>query len=119
MNPNEMTLENCLRWLTTDMGWSLVPMPGVVNTGADAFMWEHPGRPGTGKEEWMGLPIGNDLDAIASFLPDGWEWERSHHGQEWLAWSRGVAVSIEDTGDEKLDRARLAVARRMAERGSK
>jgi hypothetical protein len=59
-------------------------------------------------------PIPATLDAIAGLMPPGWWWSRFETGACGVKWVAGpyggfASVSIPDTGDELLDRARLAM----------
>lgn len=104
MNANEMTLEQCIAWLEVE----------IQQQQLDAL------GPKARTEDYYRDPekIPPTLDAIAGAMPEGWGWRRMclapvwEAAQEGMRWTDGVHVK--DTGDEKLDRARLAVACRMA-----
>jgi hypothetical protein len=59
-------------------------------------------------------PIPATLDAIAGLMPSGWWWRRFIDLDGSVCWvagqdiSRWVVCKVPDTGDELLDRARLA-----------
>ena len=98
MNP-EMTLDQCRAWLIEPM-WTRATV-GWWCTDRLKFSPAH--------------PIPPTLDAIAACIPEGWKWGREL--SRWWANSprpdgpRNYRyVRVPDTGDEKLDRARLAVA---------
>jgi len=58
-------------------------------------------------------PIPNTLDAIAEAMPAGWVWTRTSD-RRWGAMNHGfiggLYVEVHDTGDEKADRIKLAIA---------
>jgi len=105
MDPNTMTLDEAREWLAKNSGpWSL-------RNGR----WYHRDwhKSGSGQRHH---PIPPTLDAIAACMPEGWRWSRIPPCG-WSAYNPKPPhnrVSVLDTGDEKLDRARLAVACRMA-----
>lgn len=130
MNPNEMTLDQCRDWLAEDDGWRTetrsVAHVDVCNHQnsfrADVQFWfRRKDDPGTRLH-----PFPPTIDAIAAAMPEGWKIEvESHVGK--LGWiASGWLIGMEDmmweslhADTELLARARLAVACRMAERGSK
>lgn len=70
-------------------------------------------------------PIPDTLDAAAACLPEGWFWSKRASANRggmtsWFAWHTNddadvPLIEIPDTGDEKVDRFRLAVLARSAE----
>lgn len=123
LNPNEMSLEQCRDWLAEDDKWEQNEAEPCVSVNvmgvhpATGPFWQKGGR-----KRWD-HPIPPTLDAIAACMPEGWDWTREYVAMDgdpseikWLACSSHYAsmIGIPDTGDEKLDRARLAVACRRA-----
>lgn len=124
---NTMTLDECRDWLAENSPAKY----GVANyRRAWNGCWERVNTR-TGSVEYQYHPewgLGNfvpaTLDAAAAALPEGWGWTqgfRSTVGREWIAQdANGRNHQIVGwTGDEKLDRFRLAVACHMAEKGNK
>lgn len=114
-NPTTMTLDELRDWCAVDDGWEFRSSFGnhwwvrVADGGMDETSEHHP-YPAT-------------IDGAARALPEGWWWSRcetEEHGKWWYAGRhKGFAsVDIPDTGDEILDRYRLAVACRMAMKGA-
>lgn len=108
MNPATMTLDQCRYWLAERQGWRISSSGTwarhVNPDGMETCCFVHPVRP--------------TLDAISACMPEGWEWSKKTFRQ-WTAWTDQLDVNnqpysrstiVPDTGDEKLDRARLAVA---------
>lgn len=65
--------------------------------------------------DWTHHPIPATLDAIAALMPKDWWWSRFETVASGVKWNAGPyggfdRVSVFDTGDELLDRARLALA---------
>jgi len=69
-------------------------------------------------------PLPNTLDAVAGLLPNNALYGKASHGEDrpgmyWWATSPGVEVEVDDTGDEKCDRLRLACLALVAMRSNK
>ena len=117
MNPNTMTLDECRDWLAVATGYWLEACDcdtcTIVGNGM-LQCWRKAGD----SIRYHEHPIPPTLDAAASAMPEGWDWRRV--GGEYLGGNKvnggGIVTraSVTDTDDEKLDRARLAVACRMA-----
>ena len=108
---------NVLRdWLAQDDGWK-----PVVNF--DTERWVR-----AGERPIFSHPYPATIDGASSAMPEGWTWQRVLHrlNLEWWAQHfdyhhafRGrseLSISILDSGDEILDRYRLAVLARLAMR---
>jgi hypothetical protein len=97
-----MTLDQCRDRLAERKGW-------LKSTGGS---WVRQINPGCVETCCLAHPIPPTLDAIAACMPEGWRWERNV--SYWFGFSpmspNPMYKALKDTGDEKLDRARLAVA---------
>jgi hypothetical protein len=118
MDPTTMTLDEIRDWAARRQGWA---------------------RHQYGEQWWYSLPDGNrpkttftheypippTLDAIAGLMPSGWTWARWGDGT-WNAQRCYPATVLPkdadmtiletiDTGNELLDRARLAMLATLAE----
>lgn len=112
MTPNEMSLDQCRDWLAREDGY--VP----ILTGDGGAYPPHPYPP--------------TLDGAAGAMPEGWTWAKGYtvsvgmgappSGVAWSAKFVGdyarLSASVWSTGNEILDRYRLAVACRMAMKGT-
>ncbi len=121
MTPNEMSLDQCRDWLAREDGW----MSGVVEP------WHCLGW-GRGNERMVDHPYPPTLDGAAGAMPEGWTWAKGYtvsvgmgappSGVAWSAKFVGdyarLSASVWSTGNEILDRYRLAVACRMAMKGT-
>lgn len=94
-NVNEMSLDELRDELAVAGGWH--------RTGG-ALWWHDDGRQTTD-------PIPATLDAIAGCWKDGWRWckNTTSYCADDINYDL-PRISVPDTGDEKLDRARLACA---------
>ena len=114
MNPNTMTLAECRDWLAIDDGWEW----RATELRTYPHWTDKNGDPWLDAKGYDAHPYPPTLDAAASAMPEGWDWRRV--GGEYLGGNKvnggGIVTraSVTDTDDEKLDRARLAVACRMA-----
>jgi hypothetical protein len=120
MDPTTMTLDEIRDWAARRQGWDAY----VASNGIT--VWH---RGGFGKaddpyqQSGSSHPIPPTLDAIAGLMPSGWKTFRVWKGQagEWRAYvRRGTGddwdrVTTIDTGNELLDRARLAMLATLAE----
>jgi hypothetical protein len=113
-NPNTMTLDELRDWCAVDAGWR-----------KHTLYWHPFNVPGmeAARNVCYLHPFPKTLDGAARALPEGWKWEKRTHlkvGAEWnqLWWAECGSIDVgpfRDTGDEILDRYRLAVACRKAE----
>lgn len=106
MTPNTMTLDEVRDELARMDGWNKRPSNNGIlwyaNNGAWTYFHPHPAT----------------LDGAAAALPEGWSWIRG--GNRWSGIHPGSVFSwkdtrVPDTGDELLDRYRLALSCRLAE----
>ena len=106
-DPRTWSLTECRDWLARDDGWDRKYIQA-----ADSKCW-------TNGDFWQcNHPIPATLDAIAGACPEG----ALHCNDHWWFWFHPLSsvakpgVKVGRTGDEKLDRARLAVLARMAQK---
>jgi len=111
MNPNTMTLDEVRDELARMDGWRQA-LRHRHASGVEQWCWERDGG-----DESFDHPHPATLDGAAAAFPKDWTWTRD---PSWYGWPPGIrshwnAVSVPDTGDEVLDRYRLALACRLAE----
>jgi hypothetical protein len=129
MDPTTMDLTQIRDWAARRQGWTETT-PAMcddqpVPLGAQ---WHQPTRSGSpGSLTWCIHPIPSTLDAIAGLMPPDWIWEktralmgeraswRATHPKYHYYLAEHLRVSILDTGNELLDRARLAMLATLAE----
>jgi hypothetical protein len=105
-----MNLDELRDWHVKRLGWRQAFRHRHAS-GVEQWWWERDNG-----DECQDHPIPATLDAIAGLMPSGWEVFRVWQGQlgEWRAYVRigeedqWRKVVAPDTGDELLDRARLA-----------
>lgn len=131
-------VDECAEWLAEDDGWIRHVQPfdyhgkdeelsawvaemgfsHVATEGGKITYWTHPNHWPVMGVRAPGRPI--TIDGAAAALPKGWTWERTDagDGMTWYAyppgWDGQEYPTIKDTGDEKLDRFRLAILARQA-----
>jgi hypothetical protein len=116
MDPTTMTLDEIRDWAARRHGWDT----GIDGESNIYYWWKAPFLVDTATHHH---PIPPTLDAIAGLMPSGWKTFRVWKGQagEWRAYvRRGTGddwdrVTTIDTGNELLDRARLAMLATLAE----
>jgi len=125
MNHHEMTAQEAADWCAKDDGWTLEHLSTDCPVTA---WWRWNDHPTLKSRTWSkSHPYPLTRDGAAAALPDGWYWVRRYIAfadGERMMWSgcpgRDSACGaahvqhIDDTGDEILDRFRLAVACRLA-----
>jgi hypothetical protein len=129
MDPTTMTLDEIRDWAARRQGWTETTpaMCDDQSVPLDA-QWHRPTRSGSpGSLTWCIHPIPPTLDAIAGLMPEGWWWTREGGSSpnpqglllKWAACQIGSdrwgIVTVPDTGNELLDRARLAMLATLAE----
>jgi len=125
VNPQTMTLDEVRDALAVMDGynkWNVATtVDGVTNIGRET--WHAPNQEGKTTINFGPHPYPATLDGAASALPKGWTWSKYVDDREnedgWYAWRktyRGVG-HYPITGNEILDRYRLALACRIAEMG--
>ena len=111
-DPTTMDLDQIRDWAARRQGWEYEPIfpSGWYGVHEDKRSSLH--------------PIPPTLDAIAGLMPSGYEWDRcedTDDGKVWRSfkrindWKRLVGPVVPDTGNELLDRARLAMLATLAE----
>lgn len=118
MTPNEMSLDQARDWLSIDEQDKILAAMGSKATTEDYYK--------------VGPVFPPTLDGAAGAMPEGWTWAKGYtvsvgmgappSGVAWSAKFVGdyarLSASVWSTGNEILDRYRLAVACRMAMKGT-
>lgn len=131
MTPNEMSLDQCRDWLAREDGWVTEQDHAIQKDGTlrPLIAWTHKA---TNREKIWVHPYPTTIDGAAGAMPEGWTWAKGYtvsvgmgappSGVAWSAKFVGdyarLSASVWSTGNEILDRYRLAVACRMAMKGT-
>lgn len=115
MNPQTATIEECRDFVAGAQGWTQTT-DGIWCSPECKDRDDFAACVRSGVLPCLNHPVPATIDAAAKALPEGWTWlkhEDIHNGVVtvvWKAYNIETFAVVPSTGDEILDRFRLAVA---------